>query len=66
MQLLLNGKNTDYDGPANLKALVQSLSLNTEAIVVELNESIAKREQYADQLLQDGDKVEIVHFVGGG
>lgn len=50
----------------NVLALTQHLQLNPTQIAVERNLSIVPRSLYADTLLDDGDAIEIVHFIGGG
>lgn len=46
--------------------LLDDLELDGRLVVVELNRQIIRRTEIEDVVLQDGDRVEIVHFVGGG
>lgn len=46
--------------------LVSELSLAPARIAIELNQKVVRRDQWAHTTLADGDRVEIVHFVGGG
>lgn len=51
---------------SSLNDLVQKLSLPAMRIAIELNKSVARRAEWAATTLTEGDRVEIVHFVGGG
>lgn len=53
-------------GGARLTELLAQLALKPELVVVELNLNILKREEVPQAMLKEGDRVEIVHFVGGG
>jgi thiamine biosynthesis protein ThiS len=53
------------DGSA-IADLVEALALKPERLAVELNRRIIRRSEWASTRLAEGDKVEIVHFVGGG
>jgi thiamine biosynthesis protein ThiS len=53
-------------GPATLADLLQHLSLDPRAVVVEHNREIVRRPALEETPLRDGDLVELVHFVGGG
>ena len=61
----VNGDNMEIER-INLLELVKRRNLNPERIAVELNGEIVKRGTYGEIDLTDGDKVEIVCFVGGG
>lgn len=62
----LNGKSVDLDGVKTVGDLIRSKNLKPHLVAVELNGEILPRQHFDDQPLSDGDKVEIVHFVGGG
>jgi thiamine biosynthesis protein ThiS len=49
-----------------LDDLVRELSLTPERIAIELNQQVVRRDKWAQTTLVEGDRVEIVHFVGGG
>jgi thiamine biosynthesis protein ThiS len=66
MKLVINGEDRDLDGPLSLNALVQHLGMKTDRVAVELNREIVPRERWPQTELADGDRLEIVHFVGGG
>ena len=66
IQVRLNGKDREFDEDISVTGLIQSLELNPQLIVVELNRDILERKSYADTPVSDGDQIELVHFVGGG
>jgi thiamine biosynthesis protein ThiS len=66
MRLLLNGEERVFDGVDTLADLVSSLGLDARKVAVERNLEIAPRSTYADTALADGDRIEIVTFIGGG
>ena len=66
LALTINGEGRVLPGPATVQDLLQSLGLDPRGIVVELNRRIVRRPEIGQTVLQDGDVVELVHFVGGG
>jgi sulfur carrier protein len=66
MRLLLNGEERVFEGVSTLADLVSSLGLDARKVAVERNLEIAPRSTYADTALADGDRIEIVTFIGGG
>lgn len=66
MQLTINGESRRLDGVADVAGLVASLGLDGRKVAVELNLEIVPRSTYAATVLSDGDRIEIVHFIGGG
>lgn len=66
MQLTVNGETRSFQGVADVAALVSALGLDTKKVAVERNLEIVPRSAYARTLLADGDRIEIVHFIGGG
>jgi len=66
MKLLINGDEKTFDSPLTLAALVDTLGMKSDRVAVELNRDIAPRSTWAETILKDGDRLEIVHFVGGG
>ena len=66
MQLMINGASRRIERATTVEQLLQELSLDPGAVVVELNRRIIRRPALAATLVSDGDTIEIVHFVGGG
>ena len=66
MQLTINGENRAFEGVADVAGLVAALGLDARKVAVERNLEIVPRSTYARAKLADGDRIEIVHFIGGG
>ena len=69
MKLTINGEIQSIKANPSLTSLdmiVELLGYNPRSIVVEFNGIIINRDQWADQIVQDGDRLEIVTIVGGG
>lgn len=66
MNLVINGQPTDFTPPLTLAGLLQKLGMKSDRVAIELNRSIVARDQWTETGLADGDRLEIVHFVGGG
>jgi thiamine biosynthesis protein ThiS len=66
MKLLLNGDERDVAEVVTIADLVAKLGLDARKVAVERNLEIAPRSTYADTALADGDRIEIVTFIGGG
>ena len=66
VQIVLNGQTRLLEPGTTLAGLVASLELGGRRMAVEINEEVIPRSEYADLVLGDRDRVEIVHAVGGG
>jgi thiamine biosynthesis protein ThiS len=68
MKLQINGEERSFDSPTpfTLAALVESLGMKTDRVAVELNRDIVPRDRWTETVLHNGDRLEVVHFVGGG
>lgn len=66
MILQLNGESRDFPDGLTLAALVDRLGMKPDRVAVELNLEIVPRPKWQETQLKNGDKLEIVHFVGGG
>ncbi len=64
--IIVNGEPIEFVENTTVTDLVAALGLERSRVAVELNGSIVARATFDDTLLHDDDKVEIVHFVGGG
>ena len=65
MRLTVNGEAREVEA-ANVEALVTALGLDTRKVAVERNLEIVPRSLYLATALAAGDRIEIVHFIGGG
>ena len=66
MQIQVNGERHELRDESLLSDLLKELSLAPERVAVELNSQVVRRKEWPNTILRDGDRVEIVHFVGGG
>jgi sulfur carrier protein len=71
MNLQINGEARTFPDPASpdsfmLTNLIKLLGMKSDRVAVELNREIAPRDTWQQIALKDGDRLEIVHFVGGG
>ncbi|MCK1993682.1 sulfur carrier protein ThiS [Peribacillus muralis] len=67
MELIINGEKIRIPADeSTVTALLQHFNLHQKVVIVELNDEIVAKEHLSETLLSNGDKVEIVHFVGGG
>src|SRR5213594_536713 len=66
MQIHVNGERRELKDESQLSDLLQELSLAPERVAVELNHEVVRRNDWPNTILKEGDRVEIVHFVGGG
>jgi thiamine biosynthesis protein ThiS len=66
MRITLNGNFVDFDGPLTLSALLECHRLKPESVVVEHNLRVPPKEEYASTEIREGDRIEIVKFMGGG
>jgi len=64
--ITLNGEPYELDGPISVADLLTRLSIDPRRVAVEHNFTIVKRQLFAETRINDGDRVEIVNFVGGG
>jgi len=65
MKLTINGE-PQVSSAETLAALVAGLGMKPDRVAIELNREIVPRDQWPQTPLHDGDRLEIVHFVGGG
>jgi sulfur carrier protein len=66
MKLIINGEEKQFEGVSSLQSLIDHLGIKGDRVAVELNRDIVSRAKWTETTLHDGDKLEIVHFVGGG
>lgn len=66
MKVFINGETKEISKELNLLELLKEFSLPSERIAIELNRQVVRKKDWANILIADADKIEIVHFVGGG
>lgn len=66
LNILINGNETQIAEGSVISDLIRSLDLNPVRLAIELNRRIIRRASWDSTRISEGDRVEIVHFVGGG
>jgi thiamine biosynthesis protein ThiS len=66
VEITLNGERFELDRPVSIVALLAKLDIDPRRVAVEHNQTILKRHRFPDVVVGEGDRVEIVNFVGGG
>jgi len=66
MNITLNGRPQEINPAMTLRNLVEQFCKNPAQVIVELNGTIIKNEQWGSRKVQDGDTLELVNLVGGG
>lgn len=66
MTLSVNGQERQFPAPLTVGGLLAALGLDVRKVAVERNLAIVPRSQHATTALADGDRLEVVHFIGGG
>ena len=66
MKIFVNGDQKDFDTAISLADLITQLDLPAARIAIELNREVVRRSDWGSTMLRDEDRIEIVHFVGGG
>jgi thiamine biosynthesis protein ThiS len=66
LRVYINGESRELSGTPSLAELISQLDLPAMRIAVELNREVVRRNEWSETVLHDEDRIEIVHFVGGG
>jgi thiamine biosynthesis protein ThiS len=66
MKITINGEDKEIADGLSIGSLLEQLQIRPARVVVEHNRNIVARDVYGATLLAEGDRLEIVHFVGGG
>ena len=66
MEIILNGRKKEIQEAVSISELIDSLKLDQKTVVVELNEEVMKKDRLDQVKLKPNDRLEILHFVGGG
>lgn len=66
MKIFINGEIREIASAFNLNELLAHLSMPQERIAVELNKEVVRKKDWKSVTINDDDKIEIIHFVGGG
>ncbi|HEX8196982.1 MAG TPA: sulfur carrier protein ThiS [Pyrinomonadaceae bacterium] len=66
MTVIVNGETRQIPENTNLARLLEILELASARVAIELNQSVIRRGEWENTVLRENDRIEIVHFVGGG
>jgi sulfur carrier protein len=66
MKVFINGETKEIPDEANLFELLRYFSLPQERIAVELNKEVVRKKDWENIKINDEDRIEVIHFVGGG
>lgn len=66
MTIILNGQERTAAAGSSVLSLLETLGIAPGRVAVELNGTIVRRDTFARAILRDSDRIEVVHFVGGG
>ncbi|HMM14663.1 MAG TPA: sulfur carrier protein ThiS [Parvibaculum sp.] len=66
MLLTVNGEIHEVEGPISVLGLIERFGFEAHKVAIERNLEIVPRSTYGATFLSEGDRLEIVHFVGGG
>ncbi len=66
MNIIVNGEKKELSDQLNLQELLKKLDLPTERVAIELNKMVVRKKDWTETNIKDADKIEIIHFVGGG
>lgn len=66
MEIIVNGESQDVPNQITIEELISRIGLRSDRLAVERNQEVVSRSQWPSVLLKEGDRLEIIHFVGGG
>ncbi len=66
LKIFLNGETSEVASGIRLDQLLDFFSLPEQRVAVELNNNVVRRSDWPETVIGEGDKIEVVHFVGGG
>jgi len=66
IKVFLNGKNKTIGEKTNLNLLLEELSIESNKVAIEINGVVVSKNDYEKKIIRKNDKIEIVHFIGGG
>ena len=66
INIFINGESREVPAEIRLDRLLELFSLPQQRIAIELNDGVVRRSNWPETIVRDRDKIEVVHFVGGG
>ena len=66
MKVAINGETKELPDGISLNEMIEMLSLPPRMMAIEINQQVIRKQDWEGTRIDEGDKIEIVHFVGGG
>jgi len=66
ISVTINGEKREVPGEIDLDQLLELFSLPKQRVAIELNQTVVRRSDWPSTKVRDNDKIEVIHFVGGG
>jgi len=66
MTIVVNGERREYEEGTTLSSLMNDLSIKVKVMAAAVDMKVIKKDDWSSRVLVDGEKVELLHFVGGG
>jgi len=66
MKIVVNGKELEFNNEITIKQLLGNLEIEDKVMAVAVNMEIVKKDNWGSRIIKEDDKIELLHFVGGG
>lgn len=66
MNLIINGQNLEFESGKNIDEILAILGVEAKIFAITLNAKLVKKEDYKSTILREGDRIEMLQFMGGG
>ena len=66
MKIVVNGKELEFNNEITIKQLLVNLEIEDKVMAVAVNMEIVKKDNWSSRIIKEDDKIELLHFVGGG
>lgn len=66
MEIIVNGESKEFGDNITLISLIDELNIKVKVMAAAVNMEVVKRDEWDSKILEHGDKIELLHFVGGG
>jgi sulfur carrier protein len=66
INIFINGETKEVPGEVSLHRLLELFSLPSQRVAIELNREVVRKKDWEDIIVREADRIEVVHFVGGG
>lgn len=66
MNIIINGENKNFDSNISLEKIIQELQIESKVMAAAVNMEVVKKENWANFIPKENDKIELLQFVGGG